>query len=157
MTLVRFCFPQSTFDSGDRGGRAPSPNRCDRLPHPAWQGSGLVDDLARYRQVDHSERKHQTGYNTLASRGAGTFEEAGIKGTIVSSTPLGMYTYSKKLGSGEARAATVEVFLLHVQKHVKKWPEKGERQLAWVSAKKAISLIEEPGVVPLLVRLMETG
>jgi len=85
------------------------------------------------------------------------FEEAGIKGTIVSSTPLGMYTYSKKLGSGEARAATVEVFLLHVQKHVKKWPEKGERQLAWVSAKKAISLIEEPGVVPLLVRLMETG
>ena len=83
------------------------------------------------------------------------FEEAGIKGTIVSSTPLGMYTYSKKLGSGEARAATVEVFLLHVQKHVKKWPEKGERQLAWVSAKEAVGLIEEPGVVPLLVRLME--
>ena len=83
------------------------------------------------------------------------FEEAGIKGTIVSSTPLGMYSYFKRLGSGEARAATVEVFLLHVQKHVKKWPEKGERQLAWVSAKEAVGLIEEPGVVPLLVRLME--
>jgi 8-oxo-dGTP pyrophosphatase MutT (NUDIX family) len=82
-------------------------------------------------------------------------EEAGIKGTIVGSTPLGMYTYSKKLGSGEARAATVEVFLLQVKKQVKKWPEKGERKLAWVSAEKAVSVIEEPGVVPLLVRLIE--
>ena len=35
------------------------------------------------------------------------FEEAGVKGTIVSSTPLGVYTYAKKLGSGEARSATV--------------------------------------------------
>jgi len=83
------------------------------------------------------------------------FEEAGVKGTVVSSTPLGRYTYSKKLGSGEARAATVEVFLLQVKKQVKKWPEKGERKLAWVSTKKAVSLIEEPGVVPLLVRLGE--
>ena len=55
------------------------------------------------------------------------FEEAGIKGTIVSSTPLGMYSYFKRLGSGEARAATAEVFLLQVKKQVKKWPEKGER------------------------------
>jgi len=83
------------------------------------------------------------------------FEEAGIKGTIVSSTPLGMYTYFKTLRSGEARSATVEVFLLQVKKQVKKWPERGERKLAWVSAKKAVSLIEEPGVVPLLVRLIE--
>jgi len=83
------------------------------------------------------------------------FEEAGVKGTIVSSTPLGVYTYAKKLGSGEARSATVEVFLLQVKKQVKKWPEKGERKLAWVSAKKAVELVEEPGVVPLLRGLTE--
>jgi 8-oxo-dGTP pyrophosphatase MutT (NUDIX family) len=83
------------------------------------------------------------------------FEEAGVKGTIVSSTPLGMYTYFKKLGSGEVRAATVQVFLLQVKKQVKKWPEKGERKLAWVTGEKAVSLIEEPGVVPLLARLIE--
>ena len=82
-------------------------------------------------------------------------EEAGVKGTIVSSTPLGMYTYFKQLRSGEVRATAVEVFLLQVKKQLKKWPEKGERQLAWVSAKEAVGLIEEPGVVPLLVRLME--
>ena len=83
------------------------------------------------------------------------FEDAGVKGTIVSSTPLGVYTYAKKLGSGEARSATVEVFLLQVKKQVKKWPEKGERKLAWVSAKKAVELVEEPGVVPLLRGLTE--
>ena len=83
------------------------------------------------------------------------FEEAGIKGTIVSSTPFGMYTYYKKVGSGEVRAAAVEVFLLQVKEQLKKWPEKGERKLAWVSAKKAVELVEEPGVVPLLVRLIE--
>ena len=75
------------------------------------------------------------------------FEEAGVKGTIVSSTPLGMYTYFKQLRSGEVRATAVEVFLLQVKKQLKKWPEKGERQLAWVSAKEAVGLIEEPGVV----------
>ena len=85
------------------------------------------------------------------------FEEAGVKGTIVSSTPLGMYTYFKQLRSGEVRATAVEVFLLQVKKQLKKWPEKGERQLAWVSAKEAVGLIEEPGVVPLLIRLIETG
>ena len=83
------------------------------------------------------------------------FEEAGIKGTIVSSTPFGMYTYYKKVGSGEVRAAAVEVFLLQVKEQLKKWPEKGERKLAWVSAKKAVELVEEPGVVPLLYGLTE--
>jgi hypothetical protein len=43
-----------------------------------------------------------------------------------------MYTYSKKLALGEARAATVEVCLL-VKQRVKKWPERRGRQLSWVS------------------------
>jgi 8-oxo-dGTP pyrophosphatase MutT (NUDIX family) len=38
---------------------------------------------------------------------------------------------------------------------LKKWPEKGERKLSWVSTKEVVRLIEEPGVVPLLLRLME--
>jgi 8-oxo-dGTP pyrophosphatase MutT (NUDIX family) len=83
------------------------------------------------------------------------YEEAGVKGTITSSIPLGFYTYFKKLGSGEARAATVEVYVLRVKQRLKKWPEKSERKLFWVSTKKAIRLVQEPGVVPLLLRLME--
>jgi hypothetical protein len=34
-------------------------------------------------------------------------------------------------------------------------PEKGERKLSWVSTKEAVRLVEEPGLIPLLLRLME--
>jgi predicted NUDIX family NTP pyrophosphohydrolase len=83
------------------------------------------------------------------------YEEAGVRGTITSTIPLGTYTYSKKLASGEARAATVEVYLLQIKERLKKWPEKGERKLSWVTIREAVDLVEEPGVVPLLHRLME--
>jgi hypothetical protein len=66
-----------------------------------------------------------------------------------------MYTYFKKLDSGQARAATVEVYLLRVKDRLKKWPEKNERKLSWVSTKEAVWLVEEPGIVPLLLRLVE--
>jgi uncharacterized protein len=83
------------------------------------------------------------------------YEEAGVRGAITSSIPLGIYTYSKKLGSGEAREATVEVYLLRIKERLKKWPEKGERKLSWLSTREAVDLVEEPGVVPLLQKLME--
>ena len=83
------------------------------------------------------------------------YEEAGVRGTIIGTNPLGMYTYSKKLASGEARAATVEVYLLRVEERLKKWPERSERRLSWVSIKEAVRLVEEPGVMPLLRQLME--
>ena len=59
------------------------------------------------------------------------------------------------MGTGEARAATVEVYLLRIKEQLKKWPEKGERKLSWVTTREAVDLVEEPGVVPLLRRLME--
>ena len=83
------------------------------------------------------------------------YEEAGVKGTITRLLPLGTYTYLKKLESGEVRRAAVEVYLLRVKERLKKWPEKGERKLSWVSTKEAVRLIEEPGLIPLLLRLME--
>jgi 8-oxo-dGTP pyrophosphatase MutT (NUDIX family) len=83
------------------------------------------------------------------------YEKAGFKGTITRLLPLGTYTYLKKLESGEARRPAVEVYLLRVKERLKKWPEKGERKLSWVSTKEAVRLIEEPGLIPLLLRLME--
>jgi 8-oxo-dGTP pyrophosphatase MutT (NUDIX family) len=83
------------------------------------------------------------------------YEEAGVRGTIISSNPLGTYTYLKNLASGETCAATVEVYLLRVKERLKKWPERSERKLSWVSIKEAVRLVEEPGVVPLLLQLME--
>lgn len=82
------------------------------------------------------------------------YEEAGVRG-ILNAMPLGFYTYLKRLGSGDLRAATVEVYLLRVTERLKKWPEKGQRRLSWVSTDEAIALIQEPGIAPLLRRLKE--
>jgi 8-oxo-dGTP pyrophosphatase MutT (NUDIX family) len=83
------------------------------------------------------------------------YEEAGVKGTIVGSMPLGMYPYFQRLDSGQARAARVEVYLFRVKDRLKKWPERNKRKLSWVSTKEAVALVEESGIVPLLLRLVE--
>jgi len=83
------------------------------------------------------------------------YEEAGIRGNISGAIPLGFYTYFKILASGEKCPTTVEVYLMHVAKRLKKWPEQRERKLSWVSLKRAVRLVQEPGVIPLLRRLME--
>jgi 8-oxo-dGTP pyrophosphatase MutT (NUDIX family) len=82
------------------------------------------------------------------------FEEAGTKG-IIHKTPLGAYSYGKRLRSGAVRPAAVEVFALDVRKQLKKWPERGQRRLEWVTIPVAADLVEEPGMVTILRRLGE--
>lgn len=83
------------------------------------------------------------------------YEEAGLRGTIASKVPLGFYTYFKKRDDDSTTPVSVEVYLLKVERQLKKWPEKGMRKLRWLSVKEAIARIEEPGVVPLLKRVAE--
>src|ERR1700744_2721291 len=49
------------------------------------------------------------------------YEEAGVKGNITSPIPFGLYTYFKRLESGKARPARVEVYLLRVGQQLGKW------------------------------------
>jgi 8-oxo-dGTP pyrophosphatase MutT (NUDIX family) len=82
------------------------------------------------------------------------YEEAGIRGELSSPIPLGIYTYLKIEGD-TARPTAVEVYVLKAGIQAKKWPEKGERERAWMSIRKAAKTIQEPGIVPLLRRLQE--
>ena len=81
-------------------------------------------------------------------------EEAGVKG-IISEIPLGIFTYSKRLRSGIEKSTTVEVYALQVEKLFKKWPERSERRLEWMSVSKAVKLVQEPAMAQLLLRLEE--
>lgn len=80
-------------------------------------------------------------------------EEAGIEGEIIGTTSLGLYTYLKRLKSGERQPTTVEVYLLRAIRQLFDWPEKGRRDLLWLPVMEAIECIQEPGVVPLLDRV----
>lgn len=82
------------------------------------------------------------------------YEEAGLEGSA-GSLPFGIYTYFKRQSLKKPCPATVEVYLMRVDRQLDTWPEKGQRQLAWMSIKKALRMVQEPGIEPLLDRLAE--
>ncbi len=83
------------------------------------------------------------------------YEEAGIRGEVAGDLPLGFYMYFKKRNDGTQVPVSVEVYLLRVDKELKKWPEKGQRKIRWFALPDAVDKIQEPAVVPLLKRLIE--
>jgi len=82
------------------------------------------------------------------------FEEAGIKGKL-HPTPLGFYTYGKRLRSGIVQPTSVEVYALEFEKQLKKWPERSERRFEWMDVSAAVAAVEEQGLGLLMLRLSE--
>lgn len=78
-------------------------------------------------------------------------EEAGVRGKIGKS-PIGFYSYGKRLSNGAVLICSVEVFPLAVGRQMKRWPEQGQRTLGWFNPRDAASLVEEAE----LARLIET-
>ncbi len=83
-----------------------------------------------------------------------TYEEAGVLGQVTD-IPLGIYTYGKRQRSGVVVPATVEVYPLEFSTQLKKWPERKQRRLRWMTVPKAAGLVAEPGLSLLLLRLAE--
>jgi 8-oxo-dGTP pyrophosphatase MutT (NUDIX family) len=83
------------------------------------------------------------------------FEEAGVIGKI-EKKPIGRYAYFKR------RAITfdlceVEVFVLVVEKQAQAWPEQAQRRANWYAIEEAAKLVDEPGLVAVLLGLAETS
>jgi 8-oxo-dGTP pyrophosphatase MutT (NUDIX family) len=82
------------------------------------------------------------------------FEEAGVKG-IIRKPGLGTYAYGKRLRTGLVRPALVTVYALDVQKQLKKWPERGQRRIEWVTIPAATDMVDEPGMAHLFLKLAQ--
>ena len=89
--------------------------------------------------------------HALAAREA--FEEAGILGSAAE-TPIGAYTYRKRMPNGRRATCAVDVFALAVEGFATAWPEKGQRQTRWATPDEAAALVEEPELAGLLRSLM---
>jgi 8-oxo-dGTP pyrophosphatase MutT (NUDIX family) len=91
--------------------------------------------------------------HALAAKEA--FEEAGLQGEI-GAEPIGRYRYAKQL-RGKKRTRTlaceVQVFPLAVAQQLEDWPEKGQRATRWCTPEEAATLVEEGGLVALLLNL----
>jgi len=75
------------------------------------------------------------------------FEEAGILGEVAA-TSAGMYRTTKRLAAGES-VIEVWVYLLKVTGTRPDFPEKGRRELKWVSCDEAAKLLREPFLAKL--------
>ncbi len=96
----------------------------------------------------------EPGFTARQAAAQEALEEAGIKGEL-DAKPLGFFTYAKRLKSGISKPASVEVYALRVQKQLKKWPERAERQFEWMTIEAAMAAVQEAGVARLLAKLAE--
>ncbi len=69
------------------------------------------------------------------------YEEAGLLGSI-STEPLGMYSYDKRL-TLQTVPCDVIVFPMKVKRYMKNWPERAERFGFWFSIESAAAAVQE--------------
>jgi 8-oxo-dGTP pyrophosphatase MutT (NUDIX family) len=70
-------------------------------------------------------------------------EEAGVIGKI-GKTPVGAYTYVKRLKNGAGLVCNVDVFPLAVARQLKRWREQGQRTAHWFTPTEAAEAVNEP-------------
>jgi 8-oxo-dGTP pyrophosphatase MutT (NUDIX family) len=85
------------------------------------------------------------------------FEEAGVIGYI-SPTSVGMFRARKKSTSDPPIQHTIEVwvYLLEVAELAVNWPEKGKREIRWVTCEDAARQFREPVLSQLCRRLAQS-
>lgn len=72
------------------------------------------------------------------------FEEAGLSGRIATKD-IGRFKH-RRLKKRMQVLCDVRVFPFQVEQQSEDWPEKGQRDLAWVSAARAAQLVHKPGL-----------
>lgn len=77
------------------------------------------------------------------------FEEAGVRGDITSA-PLGMFRYVKRLKGDKTQLCAVDVFPLQVTESLDAWPEREEREREWVTPEEASRRVDEPELTALI-------
>lgn len=80
---------------------------------------------------------------------AEAMEEAGLSG-IVSPAPLGSYTYQKRMRDKVFVLCRVTVYPMLVTAQALDWPERSERDLAWLTSREAARRVDEPELAALL-------
>ncbi len=81
------------------------------------------------------------------------WEEAGVKGTGSSNTPVGSYDYEKTLNSGLPVMVETLVYPVDVSTLASEFPEAGQRERRWTSPKEAANMVDEPELKSLLTVL----
>ncbi len=79
------------------------------------------------------------------------FEEAGVRGEI-GTISVGAFRAVKREGNGEA-LIEVWVYPMRATDRAAEYPEKGQREVKWVSCREAERLLREPLLIDLCAKL----
>ena len=77
------------------------------------------------------------------------YEEAGVRGRV-DHIPLGQYHSRKRLGLLGSRPVLITVYALAVHTVLDEWPEKHERERAWMDIAAAAACVRDPELADLL-------
>jgi len=78
------------------------------------------------------------------------YEEAGLIGTVVGDEPIGCFRYEKPKNLRRVAVFEVSVFLFAVERQLRKWPEKSERETRWLAPEVAAALVGREGLADVL-------
>jgi len=78
------------------------------------------------------------------------YEEAGLIGAIVGDEPLGYFRYQKPRNTRRVTICEVSVYLFAVERQLRKWLEKSERETRWFVPEEAASLVAPLGLADIL-------
>lgn len=81
-------------------------------------------------------------------------EEAGALG-FISTDPIGVYHYTKRLGRREKLRCRVTVYPMMVDRLKRRWKERKERRRHWFALRKAARLVDEKELSALLRSLAD--
>ena len=82
------------------------------------------------------------------------YEEAGLIGTIAGEEPFGFFRYLKRPNARRSVEFEVSVFLFAVERQLRKWPEKSERETRWFTPQDAAAVVTPTGLADLLLRII---
>jgi 8-oxo-dGTP pyrophosphatase MutT (NUDIX family) len=81
-------------------------------------------------------------------------EEAGVIGQVGTHS-IGSYSYEKRLKRGDVVTCEVHVFPLEVKRQQKTWPEKGKREVQWLTSAEAAETVQEPALSEMIRSLQK--
>ncbi|MCA3513149.1 MAG: NUDIX hydrolase [Rhodobacter sp.] len=117
-----------------------------------WQGSDLKVLLVTSRDTGRwiIPKGHLIPDLTPeASAAREAWEEAGVEGEVAE-RPVGVFTYDKAMGPGQAIACIVTVYPLRVTHLRNRFPERLQRQRKWFAPERAAAKVAEPGLRDIL-------
>jgi 8-oxo-dGTP pyrophosphatase MutT (NUDIX family) len=85
----------------------------------------------------------EDGVKPAVSAAREALEEAGVVGDIAPE-PIGCYHYVKEKKDGVSLPCDVDIFPLEVIRQHRNWPEKGERDVVWLTPEQAAARVKEP-------------